>query len=121
MSGSVSHAGGVGGGRSSFSLRSTDLRGRRTGRAPISRAYLGADYYFWLLDLDTACSHGPRLPHGSGDPLSDLVAEETARVCGAIRLWGGEHDDGGGFGGVPIWPFRSSESGSGHGSGINND
>ena len=81
--------GGGGGGRSSFSLRSTDLRGRRTGRAPISRAYLGADYYFWLLDLDTACSHGPRLPHGSGDPLSDLVVEATARVCGAIRLWGG--------------------------------
>ena len=47
-------------GRSSCSLRSTDLRGRRTGRAPISREHLGADYYSWLLDLASP----PRLSLG---------------------------------------------------------
>ena len=47
------------------------LGGRRKGRAPILRVYLGADFDFWLLGLYTPPDYRSdhvreRLPHGGG-------------------------------------------------------
>ena len=73
VSGSVAHAGGGG---SSCGSSPTGPRGRWKGRAPIPRAYLGADFYFWLLCLDTPPDY--RLDH---------VRER--RSCGGdrMKLW----------------------------------
>ena len=50
--------------------------GRRTGRAPVSRAFLGADYYFWLFGLDSP-----------PDYRSDHVRERLPRGGDRIKLW----------------------------------
>ena len=72
VSGSVAHAGGGG---SSCGSSPTGPRGRWKGRAPIPRAYLGADFYFWLLCLDTP----PRL---SGGPDEAVVRHQ--RTSGGV-------------------------------------
>ena len=72
VSGSVAHAGGGG---SSCGSSPTGPRGRWKGRAPITRAYLGADFYFWLLCLDPP----PRL---SGGPDEAVVRHQ--RTSGGV-------------------------------------
>ena len=64
-----------GGGGSSCGSSPTGPRGRWKGRAPIPRAYLGADFYFWLLCLDTP----PRL---SGGPDEAVVRHQ--RTSGGV-------------------------------------